>query len=92
MERFINLAEYFCHMEKDIMRRIVVDQKVMVGKPVIKGTRVTVYEVINRIAQGQSFEAIEEDLEITRDDIKAALTYAGSLANDEEFFPLISPS
>lgn len=76
----------------DLMRRIVVDPKVMVAKPVIKGTRVTVYEIINRIAQGQSFEAIEEDLEITQDDIKAALTYAGSLANDEEIFPLIAGS
>ncbi len=76
-------------MEKDIMGRIVVDPKVIVGKPVIKGTRVTVYEVINRVAQGQSFEAIEEDLEITRDDIKAALSYAGNLADNEEIFPQI---
>ena len=79
-------------MEKELTKRIVVDQKVMVGKPVIKGTRVTVYEIINRIAQGQSFEAIEEDLEITRRDIKAALTYAGNLAENEEIFPLISGS
>ena len=79
-------------MEKDIMERIVVNQKVMTGKPVIKGTRVTVYEIINRIAQGQSFEEIEEDLEIGRDDIKAALTYAGKLADDEEIFPLIAGS
>lgn len=77
-------------MEKDIIRRIVVDPKVMVGKPVIKGTRVTVYEIINRIAQGQSFEAIEEELEITRDDIKAALAYAGNLVGDEEIFQVIA--
>ena len=79
-------------MEKDIMKRIVVDPKVMVGKPIIKGTRVTVYEIVNRIAQGQSFEAVEKDLEITRNDVKAALTYAGHLADDEEIFPLIAGS
>ena len=79
-------------MEKDIMKRIVVDPKVMVGKPIIKGTRVTVYEIVNRIAQGQSFEAVEKDLEITRNDVKAALTYAGHLADDEEIFPLIADS
>ncbi len=72
------------------MKRIVVDSKVMVGKPVIRGTRVTVYEIVNRVAQGQSFEAIEKDLEITRNDIKAALAYAGSLADDEEIFPVIA--
>ena len=76
-------------MEKDFIKRIVVNPKVMVGKPVIKGTRVTVYEIINRLAQGQSFEEVEEDLEITRNDIKAALAYAGSLADDEEIFPVI---
>ncbi|MBI2141099.1 DUF433 domain-containing protein [Candidatus Woesearchaeota archaeon] len=79
-------------MENDIMGRIVVDPKVMVGKPVIKGTRVTVYEVTNRVAQGQSFETIEKDLEITREDIKAALTYAGNLADNEEIFPQIAGS
>ena len=79
-------------MEKNFMKRIVVNPKVMVGKPVIKGTRVTVYEIINRLAQGQSFEDIEEDLEITRKDIKAALAYAGSLADDEEIFPVIAGS
>ena len=72
------------------MKSIVVDLKVMVGKPVIKGTRVTVYEIVNRVAQGQSFGEIEEDLEITVNDIKAALTYAGKLADDEEIFPLIA--
>ncbi|MBI2144167.1 DUF433 domain-containing protein [Candidatus Woesearchaeota archaeon] len=77
-------------MEKDVIRRIVVDPKIMVGKPIIKGTRITVYEIVNRVAQGQSFEAIEKDLEIGRDDIKAALAYAGNLAEDEDIFPLIA--
>ncbi|MEK6888440.1 MAG: DUF433 domain-containing protein [Candidatus Aenigmatarchaeota archaeon] len=64
-------------MEKDFMKRIVVDEKIIVGKPVIKGTRVAVYEIINRIAQGQTIKEITEDLEISKDDVKAALIYAG---------------
>lgn len=76
-------------MEKDFMNRIVVDGKIMVGKPVIKGTRVAVYEIINRIAQGQTFKEITEDLEITKDDVKAALIYAGQLVEGEEIFPVI---
>ena len=71
------------------MKRIVVNPKVMVGKPVIRGTRVTVHEIINRIAQGQSFEDITEDLEITKEDIKAALAYAGQLVEGEDIFPAI---
>lgn len=42
------------------MKRIVVDPKIMVGKPVIKGTRVAVYEIIARVAQGWTFREGEE--------------------------------
>ena len=77
-------------MEKDFMKRIVVNPKILVGKPVIKGTRVAVYEIVNRVAQGQTFKEITEDLpRITEKDIKAALMYAGKLAEDEEIFPQI---
>jgi len=74
---------------EDLMKRIVVDTKVMVGKPVIKGTRITVYEIVHRVAEGQTFEEIIEDLEITKGDIKAALMYAEKLLEGEEIFPVI---
>lgn len=77
-------------MEKDFIKRIVVNPKVMVGKPVIKGTRIAVYEVVGRVAQGQTFNEIAEDLDITYDDIKAALMYAEKLLEGENIFPLIS--
>ncbi len=77
-------------MRKDFMRRIVVDPKVMVGKPVIRGTRVAVYEIINRVAQGQAINQIAEDLEISREDVRAALAYAGQLVEGEEIFPVLS--
>lgn len=77
-------------MKKDFMRRIVVNPKIMVGKPVIKGTRVAVYEIVNRVAQGWTFQEILEDFpRITEDDIKAALMYAGKLVEGEEIFPEI---
>ena len=64
-------------MEKDFMKRIVVDPKIMVGKPIIRGTRITVYEIVRRVSQGQAFREITEDLEISENDIKAALVCAG---------------
>ena len=76
-------------MEKDFMKRIVVNPKVMVGKPVIRGTRVAVYEIVNRVAQGWTFKDITEDLEITKEDIQAALMYAGQLVEGEDIFPMI---
>ena len=76
-------------MEKDFIKRIVVNQNILVGKPVIKGTRVAVYEIVNRVAQGQTFKEIMEDLDITEDDVRAALLYAGQLLEGEEIFPTI---
>ncbi|MDI6807338.1 MAG: DUF433 domain-containing protein [Candidatus Aenigmarchaeota archaeon] len=75
---------------KDWMKRIVVDPKVMVGKPVIRGTRVTVEEIVHRVAISQTYEEIMEEFpHITKEDIKAALLYAEKLVAGEEIFPMI---
>jgi len=76
-------------MDKKLLNRIVINPKVMVGKPVIRGTRVAVYEIVRRVAQGWTFEKIAEDLDITNDDIKAALMYAEQLLEGEEVFPVV---
>ncbi|MBL6992206.1 MAG: DUF433 domain-containing protein [Bacteriovoracaceae bacterium] len=66
------------------MERIVIDQKVRHGKPVIKGTRVPVEIILGSLAGGMSFQEICEDYEISEDDIKAAIEYAAKLVADEE--------
>ena len=72
------------------MKRIVVNPKILVGKPVIRGTRVAVYEIVARVAQGWTFDEILEDFpRITREDITAALMYAEKLVEGEEIFPEI---
>ncbi len=77
-------------MEKEIYRRIVVNPKVMVGKPVIKGTRIPVDMIVRLIAQGMTVEEILEDYpNLKREDIKAALEYVASLVEGEDIFPSI---
>tara|TARA_Y100000294_G_C8421962_1_gene283188 strand:- start:385 stop:630 length:246 start_codon:yes stop_codon:yes gene_type:complete len=72
------------------MNKIVVNPKVMVGKPIIKGTRITVEAIVGRVAEGMAFDEILEDFPyITEDDIKAALMYAQSLVAGEEIIPII---
>ena len=72
------------------MKRIEVNPKVMVGKPVIRVTRITVEEIVHRVAVGQTFEEIMEDFpHVTKEDIKAALLYAEKLVGGEEIFPMI---
>lgn len=52
------------------------------GKPCIKGTRITVYDVLGWMARGMSFDEIIYDFpELTRDQIKACLAYAANREN-----------
>ena len=70
--------------------RIVVDPKVMVGKPVIKGTRIPVDAIIRRLAEGMSIEEIlEEYPNLTIEDIKSALRYAAKIVSGEDVIPLV---
>lgn len=76
-------------MEKDLLKRIVVNPKIMVGKPVIKGTRIPVEAILRKLAQNIDTKEILEDYpRLTKEDIKAAIMYAESLVENTEVFPL----
>ena len=65
-------------------RRIVVNPKVMGGKPVIKGTRIPVYFILELIANGWTIDDIlREYPHLTRDDVLAAVKYAARVLRDE---------
>jgi uncharacterized protein (DUF433 family) len=68
--------------------RIVIDSEIQHGKPVIKGTRVPVARIIGGLAAGMTKEEIMKEYEISEEDIRAALNYAGELIEAEEFHPL----
>jgi uncharacterized protein (DUF433 family) len=63
-------------MKKEIAPRIVVDEEVRFGKPVIKGTRVPVELVVGKLAGGMTFEEVMREYDLTKKDILAALGYA----------------
>jgi uncharacterized protein (DUF433 family) len=76
-------------VKKDLLARIVVNPKVMVGKPVIKGTRIPVYLILELLAAGVSVDDIlEEYPELTREDVQAALKYASKILQHEIVVPL----
>jgi uncharacterized protein (DUF433 family) len=61
----------------------------MTGKPVIKGTRIPVEQVLRLLAQGLSFEDILKDYpHLKKDDIMATLLYAAKVMGKEEVYPL----
>jgi len=70
---------------KDWRERIEINPGVMLGKPVIKGTRIPVEQILQKLAADMDFEGILHDYpRLTREDIQAALAYASDSIGSEE--------
>ena len=66
--------------------RIVSDPEILVGKPIIKGTRISVELIIGWLANGWTFEQLLESYpHITREDILAALAFAADMMQEEQY-------
>ena len=77
------MVNYALHIE--------VNPKIMMGKPVIKGTRITVELIIEKLAAGESVEAILNDYAgIDRNDIFAALQFAANNLKSDHIYPIAS--
>jgi uncharacterized protein (DUF433 family) len=61
---------------------IIIDKSIRFGKPTIKGTRISVADVLNWLAEGMSIEEIMTDFpQLNGEQIKACLKYAASKEN-----------
>jgi len=68
--------------------RIIVDPEILVGKPVIKGTRIPVELVLERLTETTDTKLLFEDYpQLTDEDIKACLWYAKELVKGEQIYP-----
>jgi uncharacterized protein (DUF433 family) len=77
--------------EHELIERIAFDPKVMGGKPVIKGTRLTVEFILGLLAQGAtSVEILEEYDELTAEDLRACFFFATKSLSETDFMPLIT--
>ena len=77
--------------EKQLLEKITINPKVMVGKPVLRGTRLTVEFIIGLLAQGVSIEEIVTEYKgLTKEDIQACLLFATRTLQDTAFMPLAS--
>jgi uncharacterized protein (DUF433 family) len=73
--------------EEKLLKRIVINPKIMLGKPVIKGTRLTAEIIVQKIAFGETIDSIRKDYPfLTEDDIRAALLYAAKRLAHEEVY------
>ena len=74
-------------MEK---RLIVSDPAVMMGKPVIAGTRITVELILEKLAAGETIEQIlEAHPRLTREAVQAALAFAAEVLRADVVYPIV---
>jgi uncharacterized protein (DUF433 family) len=73
-------------------KRIIVDPKIMIGKPVIKGTRIAVELILKLLAQRVTIDELISQKyypHLQKSDVYAAIEYAKELVSEERVYPLI---
>ncbi len=69
---------------------IISNPQIMMGKPVIVGTRITVELILEKLASGETFEQIlEAHPQLTKESIKAALTFATEVLRSDVIYPVV---
>jgi uncharacterized protein (DUF433 family) len=69
---------------------IVSDPAIMMGKPVVTGTRITVELILDKLAAGETFDQIiEAHPQLTRASIQAALTFAADALRADVVYPIV---
>ncbi len=77
--------------DRQLLERVTVNSDVMLGKPVIRGTRLTVEYVLNLLAHGATPDEILVEYEgLELDDVRACLLFASKSLESETFLPLTS--
>ena len=73
----------------ELLQRITVSKDVMLGKPTVRGTRLTVEHIIKALAGGLTCEQLREDFRFLEEaDVRACLLYASQLLEGEKVFPV----
>lgn len=79
--------------DQALLERITILPSVMVGKPVIRGTRLTVEYILNLMAHGATMDEIVDEYDgLTIEDIRACLLFATKTLEDTSFMPLLEPA
>ena len=72
-----------------LLERITIDPEVMVGKPTIRGLRITVEQILLFLAgEGTVNDLLDDYPELERQDVQAALLYASEIVKEEQVFKI----
>lgn len=75
--------------EENLFSRITVNPKIMLGKPTVRGMRITVEQILRALAGGVSEQELSEEYpELEKEDFQAVFAYAAGLVGEEQVFPI----
>jgi len=74
---------------ENLLSRITINPEVMVGKPTIRGMRITVEQILRALAGGVTANELLQDYpELEQEDFQAVFAYALNLVDEEQVFPV----
>jgi uncharacterized protein (DUF433 family) len=77
---------------EELLNRITVNPEILVGKPTIRGMRISVEQILDALAAGISEQELLEDYPaLESDDIRAVLLYARDIVASERIYPIDIP-
>lgn len=75
--------------KNELLKRITTNPQVMLGKPTIRGTRLTVEHLLKALAGGLTYDILVEDYPfLEKEDLLACFWYASMLVEQEKVFPI----
>lgn len=75
-------------MTEELLMRIVIDSRILAGKPIVRGTRISVAQVLGHLAGGWSkTELLQNYPTLKEEDISACLSYAHDVIEEEVIVP-----
>ena len=76
---------------EELLGRVEINPAIMLGKPVIRGTRLTIEIILEKLAEGNTVDEVREDYPfLAREDVLAALAYARSAIGTDELIPKVT--
>jgi uncharacterized protein (DUF433 family) len=79
------------NITENLLSRITIDKRILCGKPIIRGMRISVAMILELLAKGSTMQEILEDYpDLDIADIHAALLYAHHLVENEEIFERVA--
>ena len=75
--------------EKEISERVISNPKILAGKPVVKGTRLSVEFILSLFSQGwRETQVLKNYTQLTKEDLNAVFAYAANILKEERVLPL----